>query len=158
MRHGCGLDCNLRGVVRPGRSGRRARPCRHLTLRVRYRNSPSWDDLKTFYDLLCMRSELRTGTKTGKKEGKPDMGHRGKLSEFEAYLKDRQDKTFRSKSEIERNGTQAVLDRCRSLALRIQSELSSKNPDDFADLLALADFQVSIERAASVLERSKEEQ
>jgi hypothetical protein len=42
--------------------------------------------------------------------------------------------------------------------MRIQSELSSKNPDDFVDLLALADFQVSIERAASVLERSKEEQ
>jgi hypothetical protein len=86
------------------------------------------------------------------------MGHRGKLSEFEAYLKDRQENTFRSINEIERNGTQAALDRCRVLALRIQSELSSKNPDDFVDVLALADFQVSIERAASVLERSKEEQ
>jgi hypothetical protein len=86
------------------------------------------------------------------------MGHRGKLSEFEAYLTDRQDKTFRALNEIVRNGTQAALDRCRALALRIQSELSSKNPDDFIDLLALADFQVSIERAASVLERSKEEQ
>jgi hypothetical protein len=31
MRHGCGLDCDLCGVVRPGRSGRRARSCRHLS-------------------------------------------------------------------------------------------------------------------------------
>jgi hypothetical protein len=86
------------------------------------------------------------------------MGDRGKLSEFEAYLKDRQDETFRSKNEIERNGTQAALNRCRVLALQIQAALSSKNPNDFVNLLALADFQVSIERAASVLERSKKEQ
>jgi hypothetical protein len=31
MRHGCGLDCDLCSVVRAGRSGRRARPCRHLS-------------------------------------------------------------------------------------------------------------------------------
>jgi hypothetical protein len=74
--------------------------------------------------------------------------HRGKLSEFEAYLKDRQEKTSLSRSEIERNGTEAALDRCRELALRIQSELSSRSAEDFVDLLALADFQVSIERAA----------
>ena len=74
------------------------------------------------------------------------MGHRGKLSEFEAYLKDRQENTFRSKNEIEGTGRQAALDRCRVACLvEIQSELSSKNPDDFVDLLALADFQVSID-------------
>jgi hypothetical protein len=81
------------------------------------------------------------------------MEHRGKLSEFEAHLKDRQEKTSFSRSEIERNGTEAALERCRELALRIRAELSSRSAEDFVDLLALADFQVSIERAASVLER-----
>jgi molecular chaperone DnaK (HSP70) len=82
---------------------------------------------------------------------------RGKLSEFEAYIKDCQEMTFRSRNEIERDGTQAALARCRALALQIQSELSRKKVDDFVDLMALADFQVSIERAAFVLERSKVE-
>src|SRR5215218_5978399 len=63
----------------------------------------------------------------------------------------------RSRNEIERDGTQAALARCRALALQIQSELSRKKVDDFVDLMALADFQVSIERAAFVLERSKVE-
>jgi molecular chaperone DnaK (HSP70) len=82
---------------------------------------------------------------------------RGKLSEFEAYIKDCQEMTFRSRNEIERDGTQAALARCRALALQIQLELSRKKVDDFVDLMALADFQVSIERAAFVLERSKVE-
>ena len=85
------------------------------------------------------------------------MGHRGKSSQFEAYLTDRQDKTSRSAEEIEKNGARAALDRCRVLARQIQSELLNKKPEDFVDVLALADFQVSIERAASVLERSKGE-
>jgi hypothetical protein len=83
------------------------------------------------------------------------MGHRGKLSEFEAYLADRRDKTSKSAQEIEKNGTQAALDRCRTLARQIQSELLNRKAADFVDLLALADFQVSIERAACVLECSK---
>jgi hypothetical protein len=68
------------------------------------------------------------------------------FSEFEAYLKDRQWRTRRSQSEIEKVGTKAALVRCRELARQIQSDLLKKSPDDFVDLLALADFQVSIER------------
>jgi hypothetical protein len=77
------------------------------------------------------------------------------FSEFEAYLKDRQWRTRRSQSEIEKVGTKAALVRCRELARQIQSDLLKKSPDDFVDLLALADFQVSIERAASVLAHTK---
>jgi hypothetical protein len=76
------------------------------------------------------------------------------LSEFEAYLDDRSRRTRASLSAIEKAGTDAALNRCRVLARQIQSDLRKKNPDDFVDLLALADFQVSIERAASVLEHS----
>jgi hypothetical protein len=43
-----------------------------------------------------------------------------------------------------------ALDRCRELARQVQSHLN-KMPDHTIDIHSLADFQVSLERAASVL-------
>jgi hypothetical protein len=60
-------------------------------------------------------------------------------------------------TRLRRTGAQAALDRCRALARQIQSDLLNKKADDFVDLLALADLQVSIECAASVLGHSKGE-
>ena len=54
---------------------------------------------------------------------------------------------------IERAGTEAALDRCRSLAAQIASELRNKKPEHFVDKLSLADFYASLERAAGVLEQ-----
>jgi hypothetical protein len=78
-----------------------------------------------------------------------------KLSEFEAYLEDRKRGTATSLSAIEKAGTEAALNRCRALARQIQSDLLNKKPDQFVNLLSLADFQVSLERAAVVLEQEK---
>jgi len=52
---------------------------------------------------------------------------------------------------IERTGTEAALDRCRSLAAQIASELHNKRPEHFVDKLSLADFYASLERAAGAL-------
>jgi hypothetical protein len=56
-------------------------------------------------------------------------------------------------SAIEKAATGAALDRCRALADKIKSELRKKRPEHFVDVLSLADFQASLERAASVLEQ-----
>jgi hypothetical protein len=58
---------------------------------------------------------------------------------------------FDSLDAIERAGIEAALDRCRSLAAQIASELRSKRPEHFVDKLSLADFYASLERAAGVL-------
>ena len=75
------------------------------------------------------------------------------LSEFEAYLEDRKRRTKSSLSAIDKAGTEAALNRCRALARQIQSDLLNKKPDQFVNLLSLADFQVSLERAVDVLEQ-----
>jgi hypothetical protein len=72
------------------------------------------------------------------------------LSEFELYLQEVQRRSRRSLSEIEKLGTEGALDRCRALASQVQSSLH-KMSDHTIDMHALADFQVSLERAASVL-------
>jgi|tagenome__1003787_1003787.scaffolds.fasta_scaffold18154646_2 hypothetical protein len=72
------------------------------------------------------------------------------LSEFELYLEQVQRRSQRSLSEIEKLGRGAALDRCRELASQIQSQLK-KMPAPPVDIQALADFQVSLERACSVL-------
>jgi hypothetical protein len=81
------------------------------------------------------------------------MGKRGQISEFEQYLRESARSTKQSISEIERTGTEAALNRCRDLARQLQTELSGKRTEDFLDVMSLADFQVSLERAAFVLER-----
>ena len=58
---------------------------------------------------------------------------------------------FDSLDVIERTGTEAALDRCRSLAAQIASELRNKRPEHFVDKLSLADFYASLEHAADVL-------
>ena len=58
---------------------------------------------------------------------------------------------FDSLDAIERTGTEAALDRCRSLAAQIASELHNKRPEHFVDKLSLADFYASLEHAADVL-------
>ena len=63
------------------------------------------------------------------------------LSEFENYLEHRK--------RIEE--VKAALNRCRALAQRIQYDLRNKKPEHFADVWALADFQVALEHAASML-------
>jgi hypothetical protein len=59
---------------------------------------------------------------------------------------------FDSLDAIERAGIEAALDRCRSLAAQIASELHNKRPEHFVDKLSLADFYASLERAAGVLD------
>jgi ERCC4-type nuclease len=81
------------------------------------------------------------------------MGKRDQLSEFEVYLRESARRTKRSMFEIERTGTEAALNRCRELARQLQTELARKRTDHFVDMLSLADFQVSLERAAFVLEQ-----
>jgi len=81
------------------------------------------------------------------------MVKRNQISEFEAYLRDSAHRVKKSNAEIERTGTEAALNRCRELARQLQAELSGKRRDDFVDVMSLADFQVSLERAAFVLEQ-----
>jgi hypothetical protein len=59
-----------------------------------------------------------------------------------------------SSCPIEKAGTKAALDRCRMLADRIASDLREKKPEHFVNILSLAEFQASLERAASVLEQN----
>jgi hypothetical protein len=50
---------------------------------------------------------------------------------------------------IEQNGAAAALERCRELAQEIFVKLQAKKPGRL-DIRALAEFQVALERAASV--------
>jgi hypothetical protein len=83
------------------------------------------------------------------------MGKSDQFSEFEAYLEEQRLGIERSLSEIEKLGTDGALKRCRELACQIQSGLLNRKPGHFVNILSLADFQVSLERAASVLEQNK---
>jgi hypothetical protein len=47
---------------------------------------------------------------------------------------------FDSLVAIERADTEAAVDRCRSLAAQVASELRNKRPTHFVDKLSLADF------------------
>jgi predicted kinase len=79
------------------------------------------------------------------------MVNSDKCSEFEAYLEEQRRGLKRSLSQIEKVGTETALARCRQLAREIQSRLHSRKPGHFDDVLSIADLQVSLERAASVL-------
>jgi hypothetical protein len=78
------------------------------------------------------------------------------LSNFETYLKDRELSFKRSLSAIERRGAEGVLDRCRVLAEQINRDLRDQKPGHFVNIPSLADFQVSLEHAASLLEENTE--
>jgi len=81
------------------------------------------------------------------------MHKSAQISEFKSYLNERQRMTTATLSAIERAGIEAALDRCRALAHRIHGDLHEKRPEHFVSVWSLADFQVSLERAASVLEQ-----
>ena len=73
-------------------------------------------------------------------------------SKFEKYVNSRERKIKRALSEIEKRGTAAALDRCRVLTEQIDGDLRNKKRRHlFNNISLLAEFQVSIERAASVL-------
>jgi len=86
-------------------------------------------------------------------EGESIVRKGGQLSKFQAYRKDRERRTSVALSAIEKAGPEAALIRCRALARQIQSDLLNKKPDQFVNALSLANFQVSLERAVSVLEQ-----
>ena len=71
--------------------------------------------------------------------------------DFEAYLQDLLRRSRRSLYEIENKVTEEAVDRCRELARKINSVLLEKKINRRIDVSSLADFQVSLERAASVL-------
>src|SRR4051794_36516797 len=98
----------------------------------------------------CERRETRS---TKKNQEQNSMVKRCQISEFEAYLRERASRAKKSISEIERTGTEAALHRCLELASQLKMELSDKRRDHFVDVMSLADFQVSLERAAFVLEQ-----
>jgi hypothetical protein len=80
------------------------------------------------------------------------VGKDDQFSELDAYLQDQQRGRKRSLSEIEKVDTIAAFKRCLELTRQIQSLLANKTSAHFIHTESLADFQVSLERAASVLE------
>ena len=75
------------------------------------------------------------------------------VSKFEKYVQSRERKINRALSEIEKRGAAAALDKCRVLAEQIDGDLRNKKRRHlFNNIALLAEFQVSIERAASVLD------
>jgi pyruvate carboxylase len=80
------------------------------------------------------------------------MHKRQQLSTFQSYLKDRDHRIKRALSEVEKQGVEGALDRCRLLMDQINRDLRGKKFGHFVnDVSSLAEFQVSIERAASLL-------
>jgi hypothetical protein len=61
---------------------------------------------------------------------------------------------FESLDATKKAALESMLYRCRALVGRIGEELRKKKPDHFVDERSLADFHASLERAASVLERT----
>jgi hypothetical protein len=75
------------------------------------------------------------------------------FSTFRSYLKDRERRIKKLVSAIEKRGVEGALDRCRLLVDQINRDLRGKKFGHFVnDVSSLADFQVSIERAASLLD------
>jgi hypothetical protein len=71
-------------------------------------------------------------------------------------LKDRELSFKRSLSAIEQRGTEGLLDRRRVLADQIDRDLRDQKPGHFVNIPSLADFQISLEHAASLLEENTE--
>jgi hypothetical protein len=69
---------------------------------------------------------------------------------FRSYAAHQERMKKKALSSIEESGVAAALERCSALAERIDAELREKKPKRL-DIAALAEFQVSLERAASVL-------
>jgi hypothetical protein len=71
---------------------------------------------------------------------------------FTTYVKDRERMTKQALSAIQKKGPAAALEMCRLLAKEIDSDLFKKKPEHFFDISWLAEFQVCLERAVSVLD------
>jgi hypothetical protein len=75
------------------------------------------------------------------------------LHRFERYVASQERKIERTLSDIEKRGVAGALDRCRLLADEINRELHTTKVRRLDNPSLLAEFQVAIERAASVLGR-----
>jgi hypothetical protein len=73
-----------------------------------------------------------------------------KFKKFKTYVRDRVRSERKALVSIEESGITAAVERCRMLARQINDDLSRRSPKQFKIAL-LAEFQVSLERAASVL-------
>jgi hypothetical protein len=81
------------------------------------------------------------------------MHKRQQFSKFQKYVKGRERKIKRLVSAIEKRGVEWALDKCCLLVDQINRHLRDKKFGHFVnDVSSLADFQVSIERAASLLD------
>jgi hypothetical protein len=75
------------------------------------------------------------------------------FSTFKTYVKGRERKVKRTLSDIDKRGVAAALERCRILADHINRDFRNKKLRHLVnDISSLAEFQVAIERAASVLD------
>ena len=82
------------------------------------------------------------------------MPKKQQLHRFQRYVKGQKLKMGRTLSDIEKRGAAGALDRCRVLAEEINRELHTTKVRQLVDNPSLlAEFQVAIERAASVLGR-----
>jgi hypothetical protein len=102
-----------------------------------------------------------SGATISSSNGNRREGQRGRavhrdqqFSKFETYLKDRELSFKRSLSAIDQQGTEGALDRCRVLADQINRDLRDQKPGHFVNSPLLADFQLSLEHAASLLEEN----
>jgi hypothetical protein len=76
------------------------------------------------------------------------------LHRFQRYVKSQELKFERTLSALEKQGAARALDRCRVLADEINRELHTNKVKQLVNKPSLlAEFQVAIERAASVLGR-----
>ena len=73
---------------------------------------------------------------------------------FATYVKDRERMAKQALSAIQKEGPAAALETCRALANEIESDLYEKKPDHFFDISWLAEFQLCLERAVSVLDKN----
>jgi hypothetical protein len=73
---------------------------------------------------------------------------------FSTYVKDRERMTKQALSAIQKKGPVSALEACRVLAKEIDSDLYEKKPEHFFDISWLAEFQVCLERAVSVLDNN----
>jgi len=73
---------------------------------------------------------------------------------FTTYVEDRERMTKQAFSAIQKEGPAAAFETCRVLAQEIDAGLWDKQPEHFCNILWLAEFQVSLERAAFVLDEN----
>jgi hypothetical protein len=81
------------------------------------------------------------------------MHKQQQFSKFEKYVKSRERNIKKALSEIEKRGAAAALDKCRVLAERIDGDLRNKKLRHLLNNISLlAEFQLSLDRAASLLD------